>query len=945
MPTVVPRDSTATRIRELRQQARQADAKRKEMQGRAWRATRAFNQMVPQLTSYVRAVAGDKSLVVRATAGITRTDGRVVWIRPPLRLGDEIKHEKAKCSTRSKVTYRQECPACDLHEMVMACIYHELAHVLFGTMVPPTEAGLKPIHDLIREWHPVDACDHAEQLFRQIAQWAATGDNTYLANAAAFDMRLKLLLNSLEDARVNSAMFTARPGTRAMMDANVAEVFEDGIEGDGETNERWEERDVDSQIFIGLFLVASEYFNHLEQLVDDAREVLAHEEIEPLVMMVARCYTIHEVVELTCRIWQKLQDLGRFVKPKCEKIEEPELPDEPEDMPGLPSDCAGDAGEGGETGDEEGDGDASAGDGPESNSGDRATGSGDGDGRSGSGPAPDSDTADGDDILDTETEEGEDSVDAPDSGAQSGSPDPGNAPDSKPDGTGGGQDDKDPDESVESGGSADQSDHGDANAGGNADADTPDTDASGESSSTTLGSPGATKANQPDDRSDESDQGDQSSPGPGDSTEGSQSDGEEHSTPTGSDGSGDPGQEFEDGELDGEGSERDDVGDSTESLERTARRISLHDLIEKTNPETNTKEFACGHTDKDRAVHLHSEDDEDDDEDENDDYESGTQLPGVGDAGNNEEMLKQLAIAILQSAIFDAPSVYIHGMAVVEYPNRRTSWELDRHEPEWTDPKTFTPGEGVVGRLALAAKLAFEENDRAKYETNLKKGRINGRRLAQRVPDNDPRMFRKKVLPGKRSHHVVITMDCSGSTASSTADGETMINARIKRAVFAQAEYLSRLGISFEIWAHSAGYGNPNIQSDRDDAWGWMLAVKRADQPWDNAAKVRLACVQPTAGNVDGHTLEFCRKRAEESKALKRHICYYTDGAMPAMNHDEELEVLQENIRICERNKINLMAVGIETDSPEAHGFKTVRVDSDDDLIKVVQQLQGAVVQ
>lgn len=951
MPTTFPRGTSAQRIREARRRAKEQDDKRKEMQGRAWRATRAFNKMTPQLTSYVRAISGDRTLVVRPTAGITRTDGRVVWIRPPLKLGDDIPHEKMRCSTRNKTTHRQECPACDQHEMVMACVYHELAHILFGTMVPPIDEGLRPIHDLIREWHPIGVCDHAPKIFEQIIQWAQTNDDTYLANAAAFDPRLKLLLNSLEDARVNSAMFTARPGTRAMMDANVAEVFEDGIEGTEEQNERWQDRDLDSQIFVGLFLMASEYYNHIDELSKEAREILYHDEVEPLIMTVGRCYTIHEVAELTVRIWRKLQQFGRFEKPKC--VPEPE----PEDMPGLPSDCAGDAGQDGEAGDEGEAGDAADAAESSTETGDGAGSPGSSDGSSESGSSQDSDPADGDggtdaNADDAETEDGEDQVDAGLRGTPDRSPDSGDARDEQPDDTGGGSDQQDSDGSAgSSGGSA----GGDSHSGGHSDHDGGEEPDAGEDEDNAGGSERsadqeandeAADTDEPDAGPDAADHGDQSTTEDGTSSEEDGDDADDTAItdehPGEGAGAGDSGEEPGDGELDGEADGRD--GDGSAELEATARGISLHDLIQQTNPGSDTKEFACGHTDKDRTVDLSGGDDDEDEDEEGYVGDFDLQLPGVGDAGHDDqEMLRQLAIAIIQAMTFDAPSVYIHGMAEVEFPNSRTGWVQNHMYPEDSDPKTFMPGEGVIGRLSLAAKLVFEENDRAKYETNLKRGRINGRRLAQRVPDNDPRMFRKKLLPGKRSHHVVIGMDCSGSTGSVTSDGQDAKIARSKRAVFAQAEMLSRLGIGFEVWAHSAGYGDPVNRDGNDDAWGWMLAIKRANQPWDHAAKLRLASIQPSYGNVDGHTLEFYRKRALESPALQRHICYYTDGAMPAMNYEEELEVLQENIRICEQQKINLLAVGIETDSPEEHGFKTVKVDSDDDLIKVVQQLQRAV--
>jgi hypothetical protein len=917
-------------------------------------------KLVPQLTTYVRAIANDRSLTVRATAGETRTDGQVVYIRPPLKLGDEIPHEKAHCTKRDKVTRRQTCPACDQHEMIMACIYHEVAHIIFGSMVKPTPEGLKPIHDAIREWHPADACSHAEEIFGLIREWAATGNDTYLANAAGLDMGLKLLVNGLEDARVNNAMFTARPGTRAMMDANVAEVFEVGIDGSNEEMDRWQNRPVDEQIFIGTFLLASEYHNHIDELSDRAREIIYNEDVENLIAAVGRTQEVHEVVQVAVALWRKLQELGHFLTPKCVKPEiQPELPS---GMPGEP-DPNGAPGQGG---DDEGDAGAAdaTGTGTESGQGGSDSSSGDDSGeRQSDGTSGSSEELTGDSAAAPEqgASNSQDQCNADASEAEGGSGDPGDAGDQQSDGAGGGQDN---DAGVSggtsaqpagTGGSSPQEHADDQGAGGGADPDESDGDAGSPmddtdpNADTETGADTATDSTDSGGRMEDGSAADRTAEdgeepgGDGDSVAEESAGEPEHDDEDAADSAGTPGglgapteAGNQDNDSGGDGSDSEELyedegeegSDPAAGLAEAARRLSLHDLIDQVNSDSNTKHFACGdselHT---RPVQPGSEEDSEDE----------VWMPGAGDAGEPGE-IEELAIAILQALIWDQPSVSLRGMSILDFPHQRTGWV----ERNWgSDPKDYMPSEGIIGRLAMAAKLAFEENQRSKYQVNRKSGRVNPRALAKRVPAEDPRMFRKKLVPGKFSHHVVIGMDCSGSTSGSTADGKDMVIARSKRAVFAQAEYLSRLGISFEIWAHSAGYGLET--ADYNDAQGWLLAVKRAGQPWDAAAKRRLACVQPVSGNVDGHTLEFYRKQAEQSNALQKHVCYYTDGAMPMMNYDDELEVLVYNIDYCRKHNINLLAVAIETDSPADHGFNTVRVDSDDDLIKVVEQLQSAV--
>ena len=75
-------------------------------------------------------------------------------------------------------------------------------------------------------------------------------------------------------------------------------------------------------------------------------------------------------------------------------------------------------------------------------------------------------------------------------------------------------------------------------------------------------------------------------------------------------------------------------------------------------------------------------------------------------------------------------------------------------------------------------------------------------------------------------------------------------------------------------------------------------------------------------------------------QATDKIILYCTDGKMPAENHDEELEILQREIKICKQKGYTLLGVGIRTDSPVRHGLDTVQVDEHSDVVKVVRHLE-----
>ncbi|AVP43264.1 CobT-like cobalamin biosynthesis protein [Gordonia phage Hail2Pitt] len=225
-----------------------------------------------------------------------------------------------------------------------------------------------------------------------------------------------------------------------------------------------------------------------------------------------------------------------------------------------------------------------------------------------------------------------------------------------------------------------------------------------------------------------------------------------------------------------------------------------------------------------------------------------------------------------------------------------------------------------------AARVAFGENARTQRMRNQRSGRLVGKTIAKRVPFGDDRIFGKKITPDKRDYAVVIGIDISGSTTGSTLEEE-------KFAALAMADVLGRLGIKFEVWAHTTGYASGY------KLYPEMYQIKTADETWGDKQRDTLRRLGSGGGNLDGHSLQFYRKRLEAMRATDRILMYYTDGAMPATNYDEELEVLKLEIAYCAKNRITLMAVGMGVDSPTEYGFDTCQVNSPKDYRKVVEHL------
>ena len=250
--------------------------------------------------------------------------------------------------------------------------------------------------------------------------------------------------------------------------------------------------------------------------------------------------------------------------------------------------------------------------------------------------------------------------------------------------------------------------------------------------------------------------------------------------------------------------------------------------------------------------------------------------------------------------------------------------EREKDAPSGTVPTLPVPG--VVNKATVRARLIFAENKRAERHRNQKSGRIKGSMLGRRVPVQDVRLFERRNQPDKKDWETLIMLDRSFSTYGG-------VNRQIKQTAMGIAEVHHRIGVPFSIWCSSTadvGY------SGYAPYWAEVKSVKAA---WDKAAHKRLGGVKPVSGNLDGHTMQFCRKQLEQSRATNKLLLYFTDGAMPASNYEEELELLQAEIALMKRLGFTVVGVGMGTDSPREQGLDTVEVNGSEDIGLVIDHL------
>lgn len=872
-----------------------------ELNERANRAVKAFRSLQPTLTAYARALSGRMDVRVDIAAKDNgSTDGARIYYRPPYALGDNTPHERRLCDKRDEDQLHL-CPACRIREEVLVTIYHEIAHICFDSFATTTsEDKLKAIQFAVRGTKGPWAEKIAERI-KSAPKWRT---DSYISLASLVNEFLPILVNALEDARVNRELFNTRPGTKRMFDADTRKIFREGYEcADG--TRKWTEAPLNMQAIVGVFCKASgyDYSNWFHKKVVEA---LNDEELTLLVNEMDHIRSAGGVYELSFRVLARLRELGFCGTPRDPDPEPEEDSDGSEN--GEPDSDSVPGESDAESGDESED-EGECGNGSESNSvpqDDESDSASEGESSS-SGSGSNSEESESDDSNSEDTQSGESDpvaggVDTnPDQDGEASS----DSSSSGPSGQGAmGESDDDSDDNntpEEAGGSVDES----------------DTDSVPGEAESAGGMGGSDSGPRPSD----------------DSTDQEAEEEGEFSDPDGS-------HATSEGEAGSDSSGSDQSGD-----ERNNQSSEESDNSEDATPIDTGADDGYGGT---------SVLEEDDDKEEE---ESAPEMGTPDDVkeallkwGDHEEKPKSIAAkkeeeavdkAIVQGIYFTRPSntifgvrEHFYGQPIIEGGiNYSKAWEQVSsasarvRRGQTTDLEV---PEQVLQPALLKMRRAFSDNQRGAMLHNKKSGRVNAKVLGKRAWNDDARLFQKKVLPGKKDYFVVIGVDISASTHGVNIALE-------KRAVSAQATLLARMGVPFAIYAHTGNY-----HDGRSTSLGLDLEVyhlKDANEPWSDKTQERLEAIGPSSANLDGHALEFLRKAADKSNATDKIIMYYSDGKMPAENHDEELAILTHEIAQCRHKGYTLLGVGIRTDSPARHGLDTVEVHEDSDLAKVVDHL------
>ena len=998
------------------EQARQAHTER------AGRAMSRAHRLQPGLQAFTRTLTKDPTITLKMGGfGASFTDGKGVWITPPLELGDVHQHQRALCNSYDS-DGQVLCEGCQAMESLMRTAEHEIGHITGGSFVPvdpeDVEAMIEVAAQRLCEANPAQGLSESEwaskirDAIERANDEAKSGHRkyeplgNYMALARFVSPWLPLLLNALEDARVNEQIHQARPGSRRYFKASTLKLLREGIHTlDGQHLE-YRDRDLSTQIAIAGFLVASGYVDDGMDLAEffkqEVADLYSGKEIRKTLTDASRSPSGMRTYRLANRFLRQIQEHGFLPDPPAsigegDAAQSAALALEVDAEPDQDTDPS-EANNGSERADrgesEQSDtGDSAPSDEPDSPQDNRNSEPED---QHESGPNEEKDSEPGDPTDEPDDEAGtaaEQGADDDSRGRQDEDPhdDPAPTPlgdDTDDDAAGsqieaeepqaGPEQDSDSEDATgegegDGGAPEDLDDEGGDPGPCGGDGEQPDGDGATDADRQQLESP--SEADEGPSAGSGMDASDQ--PGsPGDpSADGGPRGGDDHSDHDyhhdehddvsereGHQGLGSQPPESQDGELaQGDAADPDDdlveqePGPTAAEIEQEARR-ALADF-----------KVASGHEDElDELRQDWSELDGDDPDDI--DYEVDGDLPanstrddyGSPDAGWDQGS-QTMERAHSQHEFFRTGSFEVGKVNLLRFGESRgrkgDRWSkryLDRIYDTYRDLKAgegigesrqywadYEPEEleGVARSCLNQARLAFTENQVTRRTRNQPVGRLYTPTMGRKLKTGDVKVFGRKQRPNNRDYAVLVGFDISGSTGNG-------VLLEIKRAVHAQAELVHRLGIDFGIFAHtsvsvtdhSALSGGRSHDLD-------IIVVKDFNEPWNAEAKLRMQAVQPAANNLDGHTMEVYRKLLERQKATHRVLLYYTDGAMPAANYDEEKVVLEREVAEMQRDPHwILQAAGIGTDSPTEYGLDTTVVEEPADLKKVVQDLQKKLV-
>lgn len=259
----------------------------------------------------------------------------------------------------------------------------------------------------------------------------------------------------------------------------------------------------------------------------------------------------------------------------------------------------------------------------------------------------------------------------------------------------------------------------------------------------------------------------------------------------------------------------------------------------------------------------------------------------------------------------------------------------------------------MVGPLQKDLERAISARSLSQWENGRRSGRLHGANLA-RLATNDGRVFRRKHESRSKDVAVSLVIDMSGSMHG----GKILL---ATQAAYALASVLERLRITHEVICFTTGkpVADPGVIHAEEAKMGrsytrneslYMPVLKNYGERFGVDVRSRfgwLPNVSTMRNNVDGESIEIAARRLLMRKENGKVMIVLSDGYPAASGDSGKLnEHLKEVVKESMRAGINVVGIGIQSDSVKTFYPKAVVINDVDELPKtVIQELRHLLVQ
>ena len=283
-------------------------------------ALTAMEPMLPKLSAYASSLSGRP---VRVEAGsTTQTDGRTIWIRPPLALADAPEDVRNLCGVRDD-NGALRCPACSVRESVLVKVRHEIGHIVHESF------------EQIPGDYLINAL-HAAGVPTSVRSRTMVSDAVAMARATG-NKPLVTLMQVTDDVRVDCLNVATSPGFEEVYRSDRLDMMRYGLE-DGRPIIELDEH---VQMMLGLLTVP--VIGPVGDLIcESARQIVEDEQV---LEILSGLTDVASAVDATARLYKRLIDLGVYTGEEFEEVDEEDEGDEGEsgDGGGVGSESGGPA--------------------------------------------------------------------------------------------------------------------------------------------------------------------------------------------------------------------------------------------------------------------------------------------------------------------------------------------------------------------------------------------------------------------------------------------------------------------------------------------------------------------------------------------------------------------------------------------------------------------------